>query len=312
MQLVGIDLDEKQINCSRIQNTDKPEFVKTKQFPADKRGLIGLETWLDECCENNRKDLGIAVIVDDQAGASLANRLYNRGFAVTPLTMLQVAREYRSGGNKERIATIIARQGLKSNSRWMPMSNACLLLRSALFEREIARVGMQSNLTRQEGYQEEVYGFLAQLTQNAANIYAERIAAAEAEVSKALNKAAKLKSQVELLKTLPGMTEVSAATIALFANIYPSKTPEQFASCLCLVSGKPLNYAHYRSHDLRLAHSALFSVIYNAADDIPAIKALCDRLADKGKSQKTIDIAAMHKLARMIFAMLSSEKPYQV
>jgi transposase len=311
MQIVGIDFDEKQINCSRIQNTDKPEFVKIKQFTADKRGLVDLETWLDECCEKDRKSLGIAVIVDDQTGASLANRMFNRGFAVTPLTMLQVAREFRNSGSKERIATIIARQALQSNSRWMPMSNACLMLRAALFEREIARIGMQSNLTRQEGYQEPVYGFLAQLTQNAANIHAERMAAAEQELTKALNKAAKIKAQVELLKTIPGMTEVAAATLALFANIYPSKTAEQFASCLCLVDGKALNYAHYRSYDLRLAHSALFSVIYNAADEIPAIKALCERLEAKDKSQKTIDVAAMHKLARIIFAMLSSEKPYQ-
>ncbi len=311
MQIVGIDFDEKQINCSRIQNTEKPEFVKIKQFPADKRGIIALETWLDECCEHARKTLDIAVIVDDQTGASLANRLYNRGFGVTPLTMLQVAREYRNSGNKERIATIIARNALKSNSRWTPMTNACLALRSALFEREIARVGMQSNLTRQECYQDEVYNFLAQLTQNAANIHAERMEAAENELEKTLTKAPKLKAQVELLQTIPGMSKIAAATITLFANIYPAKTPDQFASCLCLIDGKPLNYAHYRSHDLRLAHAALFSVIHRKDVEIPAIQALCDRLAAKGKSRKTIEIAAMHKLARIIFAMLTAEKAYQ-
>ena len=310
MQVVGIDLDDKWIYCGRIQNVDKPEFVKLKQFSADNKGAAGMESWLDECCSQNRSDLTISMMVNDVTGASLANRLYLRGFAISPVTASHVYKQYRLNRGRKKPVEIIAALAVESPQHWQPMSQPCLELRSALFEREIARVNCQQNQSRNEAYCDQAINFLMQLTMNAASIHADRIKAAEDEIAAVIDKTPDFKRDIGLLETIPGMTPLAAQSLLCFIHAYPAENARQLSECLGLATGKRMHLNDYRMHDQRLVRASLYAVAQSALEDIPAIRELAKRMAERGKSPKTILMAAMHKLVIMAYTMIKKQTEY--
>ena len=311
MQIVGIDIDENLMRCGRIQNVEKPDFVKQKQFSADNKGLANLESWLDECCAQDRNSLIISLMVNDATGASLANRLYLRGFQIAPVTASHVYKQYRLNRGRKQPAEIIAALSAQDHQHWQPMTKSCLELRSALFEREIARVNCQQNQARNESYSGQAFDFLMQLTLNAASIHAERIKSAEAAIDSVIKKTPEFKADFDLLMTIPGMTPLAAQSLVCFMHAYPAKSAEQLAECLGVATGKRLNLNDYRMHDMRIVRATLFAVAEQALDDIPAIASLGNRMAEHGKSEKTILMAAMHKLIMIAYAMINNRTAYK-
>ena len=311
MQIVGIDLDEKWIRCGRIQNVEKPEFVKLKQFSADNKGAAGLEKWLDECCAQNRADLTISLMVNDATGASLANRLYLRGFPISPVTASHAFKHFRLSRGRKPLAEIIAALAIEHPQHWRPMSQPCLELRSALFEREIARVNCQQNQARNESFSGQAFDFLMQLTQNAANIHADRIDAAEDDIEDIIEKTPEFKRDLALLETIPGMTPLAAQALVCFIHAYPAESPRQLSECLGLTSGKRLSLNDYRMHDLRIVRGPLYAVAKTALQEIPAIKDLGLRMIQRRKSPKTIIIAAMHKVVILAYTLIKNQTEYR-
>ena len=212
MQIISIDYREKSFRCGRIQNTSKPEFVKLKQFNSDQKGLKSLVEWIDECCAKDHGAVKIAVVVDDSQGASLAYHFYQQGFAVCPMTYRGIARSMWESKDRVSAAEIMARKAVESRETWKPLNQACFALKEALIEREAARVGCLQNQEKNQNYQQnQALDFLFQLTQNASNILANRVTEADNRIHTIIEQSAEFKADRDLLMTIPGMTESTAA-----------------------------------------------------------------------------------------------------
>ncbi len=312
MQIISIDYDEKAFRCGRVQNTAKPEFVKLKQFNADKRGLKSLEDWIDECCQKDHSGVTVAVIVEDQQGASIAYHFYQKGYAVCPMTYRGVARGHWTSRDRCTTAEIIARKAVVSREIWAPMNSACLALREALIERESARLGCLQNQEKNQNYQQnQALDFLFQLTQNASNILADRVTQANNKIHTILEQSSEFKAQRDLLMTIPNMTESTAAALIYLIDVYQPKSVEKFVSMLNLHNGDAISEDNYRAPELRIARNALFEFSADAEEAMEEIKAFAGRLDDMAKSYKTIAIAISHKIARIAYAMLKNKRAYQ-
>lgn len=311
MQIISIDYDDKAFRCGRIQNTAKPEFVKLKQFNADKRGLKSLEDWIDECCQKDHANVTVAVVVEDQQGASIAYHFYQKGCVVCPMTYRGVARGLWNSRERSSAAEIIARKAVESTDTWIPMNQACLALREALIERESARLGCLQNQEKNQNYQQnQALEFLFQLTQNASNILSDRVTQAENKIHTILERSPEFKAERDLLMTMPNMSESTAASLILLMAVYQPKSAEKFVSMLNLHNGHAISEDNYRRPELRIARNALFEYSADAEESMEEIKALASRLDDKAKSYKTIAIAISHKIARIAYAILKSKSAY--
>ena len=312
MQIISIDYDEKAFRCGRIQNTSKPEFVKLKQFNADKRGLKSLEDWIDECCQKDHASMTIAIIVEDQQGASIAYHFNNQKYVICPMTYKGVARAMWASHDGSTTAEIIARKAINNSNVWQPLNKACLALREALLERESARLGCLQNQEKTQNYQQnQALDFLFQLTQNASNILADRVAQADTKIHTILEQNPAFKADRDLLMTIPCMNESTAATLLYLMHAYPAESTEKFVSMLHLHDGEAIGDDNYRAPELRIARNALFAFSADAEESMEEIKALAKRLDDKSKSYKTIAIAISHKVARIVYAMLKNQCAYR-
>jgi transposase len=145
----------------------------------------------------------------------------------------------------------------------------------------------------------------------------EQIATTKKLIGDHFDKHPQLKSQRDLLVSIPGIAEATATVIlaeirdvstfdsadqlAAFAGL----TPQEFSSGSS-VRGKP-RLSKIGNARLR---QALFMPAIVARRYNPFIQALCDRLLAKGKSKMSIVGAAMHKLLRQVFGVLKSQKPF--
>ena len=310
MQTIGIDYDEKYLRCGRIQNTDKPEFVKLKQFSADNKGIKSMESWLGECGDDH-SDIVIGITVSDVIGASLAYRLSKQGYTIAPLTGWSVFQAYLESRKRRQPAEVAATLAITKRQTYTPLSEACLQLRSELFEREITRVNLQQNEAHNEKFTGQAFDFLMQLTANAMNKHEEHLEETDRKIADLISTNPEFKRDFDLLKTIPGMDDLAAQSLVFFAHAYPAEDAHHFASCLGLDDGSKLDQSDYRVHDLRVVRGPLYSAAKTALEQIPAIRAFGERLSQKGKAENVITVAAMHKLARMAYAVIHSKQAYR-
>lgn len=310
MQIVGVDYDDDFFRCSRIQNIDKPEFQKFKQFKVDKKGMASLMTWLKECCSGDCSSMVVALPTLDATGMAVATLLYSEGFVIAPITRASVFKAFMAEKQRKTPAEITATLALGKRREWHPVPTNILNLRSALFEREEARTGMQQNEARNEKYTGQSFDFLMQLTQNAANIHADRVQAADDKIRSIIETNPDLKKDFDRLMTIPCMTSLAAQSLVSFIHAYPCVDSRHLASCLGLVDGSRLTHENYRIFDQRVVRSSLYSVAEKAIDEIPSIQKLSERLQSRGCSHRTILVAAMHKIVRIAFGMLKSQTNY--
>ncbi len=310
MQIIGIDYDENTLHCGRIQNSDKPEFIKLKHFPNSKKGFAACDAWLDECCSKNRDDLAVAVVVEDQQGFSIAYHVRQLGFAVIPMTYAGVAKSFREAHSRISPCEIIARKAVASKDRWLAPSTDALLFRNALIEREAAKIGCQQNQEKNLAYEAQAFDFLIQLTQNAANIHAQKMNDAENEVRKIVKRVPAFKKDADLIATIPGMNEMTAAVLTYVMHAYPSKSASRFASMAALTGGD-ISIDNFRAPDLRILRNELYCAAHSLKSSLPAAKALASRLQQKNKPEDVILIAICNKVAKIAFALVKKGESYR-
>ena len=311
MQIIGIDYDDKALRCGRIQNADKPEFVKLKQFPANNKGLKSLDAWIDECCAKDHSSVLISLVVDNQQGASLAYRFYNAGFAIAPMTLAGIRTEIRKDKLRRQASEIIAQKAASWNMRWTPLSSQLLELRSHLIEREISRIECLHNQAKNQVYEAQAFDFLIQLTQNAANAHAIQIENAEKAILALMEKVSAFKTDFNLLMTIPGMTQMAAAALVYVTHAFPADSAENMASMLKLHDAAGFRAENYRAPELKIARMELYCAAQQAQLVIPGLRSLSERMIASGKSLRCTQFAACHKLAKMAFSMIKNQKAYQ-
>lgn len=126
-----------------------------------------------------------------------------------------------------------------------------------------------------------------------------------------------LKTQRDLLTTIPGIGEQSASLLlAEMGNVQAYKNARQVAAHAGLtpverssgssVHGKP---RLSRMGNARLRHALYWPAIV-AMRHNPLLKVFSERLGDRGKAKMQVIGAVMRKLLHQVFGILKSQKPF--
>lgn len=143
------------------------------------------------------------------------------------------------------------------------------------------------------------------------------LAATRAEVSKLIKASPELLVKSKLLKSIPGLGEVSTQiVIAELPNLMEFTDARQLAAWAGLT---PQHYESGTSGRTRTPITKIGSVHLRRGLFMPAmtarvfnplLKAFADRLLENGKKPKQIIIAVMRKLLHQIYGILKSGQPY--
>jgi transposase len=139
----------------------------------------------------------------------------------------------------------------------------------------------------------------------------------EQEIARHFEQHPKLKADRELLLTIPGIGNRTAARLlaelacqegietAAQAAAYAGLTPQRHESGTSVRGASRLS----KIGSTRLRHALYFPAV-TALRYNPLVKALGERLTERGKHKLLIIGAAMHKLLRIAFGVLKNQKPF--
>ena len=312
MQIIGIDYsDERNYRCGRIQNTDRPEFVKRKQFALDTRGTKALDAWVEECSAGDHADVAIALCAEASLGLHIAYHFHGLGYAVIPLSIRSVTKSMRASRDRRAPEEYIAQRAVGCRDRWKAMNDVCLEARAAILERGAARLEFLRNQAKSEQFQwDAANDFLAKLTQNAANVHADRMAEAEKRI-RSVAKKDDFKKDVARILTIPGMDDITAIELVYFMHAYDVTTSEAFGSLLCLHAKTHIRRENYRWAELKSIRDDVYHMAARLRDSLPEAQKIAERLKAAGKSDAAITLAVAHKIAGIAFAMVQKQQDYR-
>jgi transposase len=124
------------------------------------------------------------------------------------------------------------------------------------------------------------------------------------------------RSQIELLKSVPGVGAVISSTLLASLPELGTVSDKRISA---LVGVAPLNRDSGKMRGSRSiwggranVRSVLYMGTLAAVRYNPVIKAFYERLLSQGKLKKVALVACMHKLLRILNAMIRDGKPWQV
>ena len=310
--VIGIDISKKKFDLALNYSGKK---WLNRVFSNDIKGFDALLNWLGQ---NNISSATFALEATGRYGEDLSRFLYDRGFNVLVMNPAQVKYFGQSGLSRAKTdkkdARLIAEFATthKTLRSWAPRPPAQEKLKNLYRCLVILKEDRVQQINRLEALQDKDVRKIitAQL-----NFITQQVTELENQIRGLIGSDSDLKGKVELLQTIPGVGEVvswgvlcespdiknfvDARQLAAFAGLNPSIVQSS-------VRGRG-SISKIGSASLRrlLYMPSLSAMRYNAH-----VKALADRLKDKGKNGKLIVIACMRKLLHIIFGVLKNQKPF--
>lgn len=312
--VVGIDVAKHSFDLA-LELCNGKYRTKAK-LANDPKGFQVLLSWLHSHAQPNSWIVMEATGIYHEA---LAEFLYAHGYRVCVLNPTQVALYARSQLTRVKTdrsdAKLIATYGQRHRDQlrpWQPDSPALKQLKALVRRRDDLRQMLQMELNRLEGaqarVQESLRGHIDELNQ--------RIAQIEKLIEDHIDQDPRLRQQRQLLVSIQGIAHTSAALmLAELGNI------ERFANASAVTAFAGLNprlqqsgkrqgqVCISRTGSPRL-RAGLYMPALVAMTHNPAIRALKQRLSERGKRGKQIVCAAMRKLLHIAYGVLKSRTPF--
>ncbi len=311
MITVGVDISKLKIDiyCEIEGKNINKTFFNNKE---------GFEALLKLLPQDNK--VRIAMEATGNYGYDLANYMYNHKAIVHVINPAQVKYYARSLLLRSKTDKVDAKLIHKFATEredlqiWKPLSSSYQRLRNLArcrqnFKRDITDFGnrIESEKDKQVvGLYEEVVVTLK-----------DKLGLIEEQIRELVKGDKELSTKVELLESIPGIGEITAWLIlAELPDLNQFKNAKQLAAYAGLnpavkQSGSSVNgrgsISKIGSSNLRLC---LYFPAITALKHNNKIKGFCERLKEKGKRPKVVIVAAMHKLLRIVFAILRSGEPF--
>ena len=247
----------------------------------------------------------------------LAAQLVAAGLPVVVLNPRQ-ARDFAKATGQlaktDRVdARVLAHFGAALNPPLRPLPDAqtreleaLLTRRRQLVEMLVAEKNRHSALQHQPTIQEKVATHIDWLNQ--------QIAELDKDLRDALKKSPLYQAKDELLRSVPGIGEISARTLLALLPELGTLSHKQIGALVGVVpyvrqSGKWQGEAHIRGGRASI-RAVLYMATLSATRCNPPIKEFYQRLLARGKKKKVALTACMHKLLRTLNAMLQKQKKW--
>ncbi len=312
---LGIDIAKLTFDAALLTADGK---AKHRAFSNDEAGYQALADWLRQNRITDRAQVHACLEATGHYGDALARYLHAGGHTVSvvnPAAIRAFARTElsRTKTDKADAARIARYCQMHQPPAWVPPAEEVVTLLALVRRLETLKEMHLMERQRLDGAPTAVRASL----QAVLDVLEEQIASVERQIREHIGNHPDLKRQRDLLTSIPGVGEVSAATllaelgdmtqfrsarqVAAFVGLAPrlheSGTSVRARSSLCKM-GRP-----------RLRRAIYFPAL-SALRCNPAIHALAERLRAAGKSKMTVVGAAMRKLVHIAFGVLKSGKPF--
>lgn len=312
--ILGIDISKLKFNVCLIQQSGK---LKHKVFPNNETGFEQLSEWLlrqgvqrvHACLEATGTYSEPLALYLYEAGhtASLVNPAATKAFAQSSLSRTKTDRV-----DAELIARFCQAQVPPA---WTPPSGEVRELQAlvrrleSLIEMRVMEENRLSSGITVEVVKQSVEELIAHLS--------EQIKRTEELIRRHINNHPGLKQQSQLLDSIPGIGEATAALLlAELSHIKQYRSARQVAAYAGLVPREHQSGSSVRGRvrlskigNARLRRALYFPAI-TAIRCSPFFQAWAEGLRERGKSKMSIICAVMRKLLHLVYGVLKSEKPF--
>jgi transposase len=312
MDVLGIDVGKTNLHAALLQG----ERHATKTVPNSEAGLTQLQTWL-----KNRKTQSLHVCLEATGGWSeqVAITLNEAGYVVSivnPARIKAFAQSEMVRTKTDSIdAGLIARFcRLHRPDPWTPPSPEIRILQG-LVRREHSLIEMRTEEENRRGGPMVPPPVMASIEATIAHLESE-LQRVQSEIKRLFDDYPTLRRQRDLLISIPGIAETTAARI-----LGEMPNLSEFRDVKAVAAYAGLSPRHYQSgsieHRSRLAKTgnahlryALYFPALVAIRHNPAIRAFAERLRTRGKARMTIVAAAMRKLLTLAYGVLKSDRVF--
>jgi transposase len=311
---LGIDIAKLKFNACLINPQAK---LRHKVFPNTSAGFEQLLEWLSR---QGVSTVHACLEATGTYGESLALFLHQAGHIVSvvnPAAVKAFAQSRLSRTKTDRVdAELIARFcQAQQPSAWTPPAQEVRELQAlvrrleSLIEMRVMEENRLSSGITVEMVRQSVEELLAHLN--------EQIKRTEELIRKHIDNHPGLKRQSELLDSIPGIAETTAALLlSEITNIKQYRKARQVAAYAGLVPRERQSGSSVRGRtrlskigNARLRRALYFPAI-TALRCSPFFQAWAKGLRERGKSKMSVICAVMRKLVHLAYGVLKSEKPF--
>jgi transposase len=311
---LGIDIAKVKFDVCLIKENGR---VKHKVFQNNRHGFEQLVAWLNS---HQVANLHACLEATGTYGEALALFLFEVGFLVSianPAAVRAFANAGLSRTKNDKVdAELIARFCLAQQPKaWQPPASELRELQSlvrrleSLIEMRVAEENRLSSGTSTEAVRQSLDEHIAYLR--------EQIKQTEALILRHINNHPDLKEQSDLLDSIPGIAQATAALLlAEMTNIKEYTSARQAAAYAGLVPRERRSGTSVRGRtclskigNARLRKALYFPAI-TALRSSGFFKAWAEPLRMRGKSKMSVIGAAMRKLIHLAYGVLKTGKPF--
>ncbi|MCY6490282.1 IS110 family transposase [Leptolyngbya sp. GGD] len=312
---LGIDISKVKFHVALQAEEKRQNKPKIKVFPNNLGGFEQLQRWLQQqgveqvhVCLEATSTYGEPVaefLVEQGHTVSIVNPARIKGFAVSELS--------RSKTDKADAQLILRFLMALRPEPWQPPAPEVKQLQMLLRRLE----ALQQMIVQEQNRLETTTATLRQSIQSHIDYLQQDIEKIKQQIKDHFDQHPGLKQQRDLLVSIPGIGEQTAAAIlseimhwSIFESprqlaAYAGLTPRERSSGSS-VRGKP-GLSRVGNRRLR---KALYMPAMAARRCNPLITPLCERLLEKGKAKKQVIGAAMRKLLHLVYGVLKSGQPF--
>jgi transposase len=313
IKAVGIDISKAKLDVALYEG----ETYQEATFANKRDGFRRLAQWLKK-----RKAKGTHVCIEatGRYGEEVAEYLHGRGY---PVSLVNPARikaygdsQLKRNKNDPQDARLIAHFcATQKPAHWAPPPPEVKELRALTRHLETLKADRARELSRkQSGLSSEAV--LHSIDEHIIFLD-QQIELLEQQINDLIDQNPKLRQQLKLLTSIPGIGDTTAASfIAEVPDVSRFESAGQLAAHAGLTprqhhSGSSV---HRRSRLVKTGSSRLRTLFFfpalAAINWNPIVKALANRLAERGKSRMTIVGAAMRKLLHIAYGVLKNGRPF--
>lgn len=311
--ILGIDIAKEKFDVALLQEGK----LQHKVFTNSKEGFVDLSKFL---AKEKVTQLHACLESTGVYGQALAIFLYQAGYTVSvvnPARIQAFAKSIMSRNKTDKLdAALIAHfcLSLKPES-WTPPSVEVGQLQALVRRMDDLTQMHQQEVNRLESCVK--YEAVVNSIKKIVELLTQEIQNTQDLITQHINNTAKLKEQRDLLISIPGIGDTTAALflsevldIKSYSSVrqldaYAGVTPHQHTS------GSSVKRAATLS---KLGNSKLRKAFYFPAivakSKNPIVKAFCERLSKKGKPKMVIVVAAIRKLLHLAYGVLKTGKPF--
>ena len=311
--IIGIDVSKNTLDVVMLH----PRGKWHKVIDNCAHGYQQLQNWFDQ---QKVDSVHACLEATGQYGEGVAEFLYHQGYQVSVVNPTRIKRYgesklHRNKTDKADAALIAEFCSKEKPALWTPQPAFRKHLRWLVrYLADLASMYQQERNRFLSGVRDE---FVLNALEAHMGYIRQQCDAVRQAIQQHIEATPELKKQQELLVSIIGIAELSAARLmAELGDIFAFENAPQLAAFAGLnPKGKSSGTSVFKKPRVsKEGRAFLRSILYMPAivarRHNPIVRAFCDRLEERNLPKKAITIAAMHKLIHIVYGVLKHQQPF--